>query len=314
MFAQCFPEGSDVHSMLNGLFGWLVGAFCQNFHPVVFQVPFPKFTPADADQTEAELKQMKESGEDGARASGFEVEPRTDEATKPHRWQRNNLAKQSGVPNVHWSKDRAWQVLYPTSNKKGKRTARACRKFSLSKFMEKGLSEAQADAAALEAAKAFRSELVKQGILKEPKPVDPNFTSEVIGVNWHKRDKKWQVRLCSPGKKEIFGGCFTEKAAAEAKALELAKEHGLERQVKAVGKLSELPIFKPKVPYPGVNWRQAEQKWYATCRVNGVKQNFRVKPKDHSEAELEASFHTAVAWRKRREEDQSKADLHQANC
>ena len=38
---------------------------------------------------------------------------------------------------------------------------------------------AEADAAALEAAKAFPAELVKQGVLKEPKPVD-NFTSEVL--------------------------------------------------------------------------------------------------------------------------------------
>ena len=47
---------------------------------------------------------------------------------------------------------------------------------------------------------------------------------------------------------------FTEKAAAEAKALELVEKAGLQRQVKPVATLSELPVFHPKVPYPGVTW------------------------------------------------------------
>ncbi|CAK9001357.1 unnamed protein product [Durusdinium trenchii] len=47
--------------------------------------------------------------------------------------------------------------------------------------MKEGLTETEADIAALEAAKAFQAELVKQGVLEAPKPVDPNFTSEVIG-------------------------------------------------------------------------------------------------------------------------------------
>ena len=270
-----------------------------------FQVPFPKFVHAadgDVDQADAEVKPVEEiSREDGARAAGF------DSATKPNRWRRNNLAKQSGVPGVHWDKKMwAWKVHFPRLDEKGNRQGYTYRAFSLSKFMKQGLSEAQADAAALEAAKAFRSELLKQGILKEPKPVDPNFTSEVIGVSWKKHSKKWRVRLYPTGKKSIEGGYFTEKATAEAKALELAKEHGLERRVKAVGKLSELPIFKPKVPYPGVSWEQRSQKWRAQCTVNGVNRNFKVKPKDHSEEELEASFQKAVAWRKRQEMEKEK--------
>ena len=160
--------------------------------------------------------------------------------------------------------------------------------------------------AALEAAKAFRAELVKQGVLEEPKPVDPNFTSEVPGVCWDKASKKWQV-LLTPNKatkgpnKRIHGGFFTEKAAAESKALELAKLHGLERKVTAVGRFSELPIFGAKVPYPGVTWERRSQKWHARCR------SFRAKPKDHSEAELEASHKKAVVWRKKQEKERVKA-------
>ena len=171
--------------------------------------------------------------------------------------------------------------------------------------MKEGLTEAEADAAALEAAKAFRAELVKQGVLQEPKPVDPNFTSEVPGVTWRKARKKWQVRLNPKGKKSVCGGCFTDKAAAESKALELAKLHGLDRKVTAVGCLSQLPIFEAKVPYPGVTWRQSEQQWHAQCTLNGVNRNFRVKPKDHSEAELQASHKKAVAWKKKQEKEKA---------
>eukprot|EP00913_Durusdinium_trenchii_P034146 g31959.t1 len=156
---------------------------------------------------------------------------------------------------------------------------------------------------------AFRAELVKQGVLKEPKPVDPNFTSEVPGVNWNKRDKKWQVQLGAKAKKRIGGGCFTDKAAAESKALELAKLHGLDRKVTAVGSIADrlagLPVFEAKVPYPGVTWDQGEQQWHAQCQINGKTRHFRVKPKDHSEAELEASHKKAVAWKKKKEKEKA---------
>ena len=241
-------------------------------------------------------------------AAGGEREGMAETTAKPNRFRRNNTAKQSGVPNVKWDPTvRAWKINIPTFDTKGKKSGTTSRNFSLSQFMKQGLSEAEADATALEAAKAFRSELVKKGILKEPKPVDPHFTSEVPGVKWAKASKKWQVVLYPTGKKKkIQGGYFTEKAAAEAKALQLAKEHGLERRVKAVRSFSELPIFKPKVPYPGVTWREAEQQWHATCNVNGVLRNSRVKPKDHSEAELEASFQKAVAWKKKQEKEREK--------
>ena len=260
-----------------------------------------------------EVKPVEEISKEVAKGAATGVEPggMAETSVKPNCLMRNNSAKQSGVPDVTWNNDWAWQIRFPTFDKQGKKNGRACRKFSLSQFMKQGLSEAEADAAALDAAKAFRSELVKQGVLKEPKAVDPNFTSEVVGVRWKKSHKKWYVELApksgTKGPKKIYGGLFTEKAAAEAKALELAKEHGLERRVKAVGTFSELPIFKPKVPYPGVKWEQAEQQWHAQCTVKAANRNFRVKPKDHSEVELEASFQKAVAWRKKQEKENEKA-------
>ena len=229
------------------------------------------------------------------------------EGQKPSRFQRINVAKQSGIPNICWNILCSWEVNFPKVDSKGKRSGRTNRKFSVKNFMGPGISEAQADAAALEAAKAFRAELVEKGILSEPKPRDPNFTSEVLGVRWQKNQQKWRVEITPKGgKKKIHGGVFTEKAAAEAKALELVEKAGLQRQVKPVATLSELPVFHPKVPYPGVTWEQRSQQWHAQCQVAGANRHFRVKPKDHSEAELERSFQVAVAWRRKQEKENQK--------
>ena len=230
------------------------------------------------------------------------------EGLKPSRFQRHNLAKQSGVPGVKWNSTcYSWEVPIPKYDSKGKRKGKTNRVFSVKKFMVNGRSEAEADAAALEAAKAFHAELVRKGILKEPQERDPNFTSDVPGVLWKKREKKWEVNIpLRRSNKRIYGGYFTEKAAAEAEALRLQELHGLQREVKAVSTLSAMPVFEPKVPYSGVSWNQGEQQWHATCSVGGVQRNFRVKPKDHSEAELERSFQVAVAWKKRQEKEREK--------
>ena len=233
--------------------------------------------------------------------------PPPSEEQKPNKFTRNNIAKQSGVAGVLWNRSVfVWEVQIPKFDSKGKRMGKTNRVFSVKKFLGPGISEAQADAAALEAAKAFRAELVEKGILSEPKQKDPNFTSEVPGVRWDKRRQKWRVEITKRGSQEkIYGGCFTAKAAAEAQALELREKDGLQRQVKPVATLANryagLPVFRPKVPYPRVHWNQAEQQWHACCSVGGSTRNFRVKPKDHSEAELERSFQVAVAWKKKQE-------------
>eukprot|EP00438_Fugacium_kawagutii_P004312 Skav229420 [mRNA] locus=scaffold2297:196541:197494:+ [translate_table: standard] len=228
---------------------------------------------------------------------------------KPTKFQRHNSAKQSGIPNIGWKNSlQSWEVGFPTFDSKGKKIGRTGRKFAVKMFLVPGRSEAEADAAALQAAKAFRAQLVQQGVLSEPKPHDPNFTSEVPGVQWAKASQKWRVEIRHKGgKKKISGGLFTEKAAAEAKALELQEQHGLQRQVTAASTLVDLPVFTPKVPYPGVMWSQGEQQWRAQCTVDDINRQFRIKPKDHSEEELERSFKVAVAWRKKQEKERGKA-------
>jgi hypothetical protein len=125
----------------------------------------------------------------------------------------------------------------------------------------------------------------------------------VLGVCWSKSHKKWEVQVSPNKRNRIWGGRFTEKAAAEAKARELREKHGLQLQVKPVPTLANLPVFRPKVPYPGVKWNVREQQWRARCQVGGAQRHFRVKPKDHSEVELERSFNAAVRWRKKHEKE-----------
>ena len=234
-------------------------------------------------------------------------------AQAPSTIMRHNVAKQSGVPGVNWNGSMwAWEVRCPKLDARGKIIGRGGRVFSVSSFIEQGFTEDEADAAALEAAKAFRAELVRQGLLKEPKAKDPQFTSDVVGVTWNKALKKWRVELSlkkrkgKEAKKKFHGGYFAEKAAAEAKALELAAVHGLRSSVMPVGRFEELREVQPKVPYPGVKWRTAEQLWCAQIQMAGHKRMFRAKPKTCSEAELERSFQEAVAWRKKQEKEKEK--------
>ena len=261
-----------------------------------------------------ELKPKDAIGREAASAASHaELPLACAEGPKPTSFKRHNLVKQSGVQNLRWNAQcQGWSVDFPTYNQQGRKSGTTCRKFSVKKFMVNGRSEAEADAAALEAAKAFHAELVRKGILQERKDRDPNFTSEVPGVKWNKQSKKWWVQIWlkksnpKEPKKAIHGGYFIEKAAAEAEALRLQELHGLQRQVKAVSTLSALPVFEPKVPYAGVTWEQRSQQWHAKCKVGDVQRNFYRKPTDHSEAELERSFQVAVAWRKGQEKEKEK--------
>ena len=232
------------------------------------------------------------------------AEPLAMSSQTPSKIMRYKLAKQSGVPGVNWNGSMwSWEVKCSKLGDKEKVVGRINRSFSISSFMKQGLAEDEADAAALEAAKAFRADLIRQGVVKDK---DPQFTSDVAGVTWRKAFKKWVVQLSLKGGERISGGLFAEKAAAEAKALELAEAHGLQRSVKAAGRFEELREVQPKVRYPGVTWEVRSQQWHAQIQFAGSNRNFTKKPKDFSENELERSFQEAVAWRKEQEKEREK--------
>ena len=132
-----------------------------------------------AEQVKPSDEKIKEEAPIAVAAA--ENPPPTCEEQKPARFMKKNLAKQSGIPNIRWNILCAWEVKFPKVDSKGKRSGWTNRKFSVKKFMGPGISEAQADAAALEAAKAFRAELVEKGILREPKPPGPQLHQRSAG-------------------------------------------------------------------------------------------------------------------------------------
>ena len=225
-------------------------------------------------------------------------------AVKPAKVLAKQQEKQSGVPGISWQISRfCWQLRWTEKDKKGG-SARHIQNFTISSFMKQGLNEVEAEAAALEAAKAFRADLVARGRIKE-KLRDESLTSDVPGVKFEKASKKWRVVIPKPGGGRIQGGYFTEKAEAEARATELRELHGLQRTVKRCAARAELPVFQPKVPFPGVGWHTRSQCWQADTGGRNRKQR-TFKPLDHSELELEKAFATAVAWlKKQRKESQA---------
>ena len=135
------------------------------------------------------------------------------------------LERQSGIQNISWYvKDASWKCKRSYTHG-GVRKATA-RYFPISKFLEQGLGEEAAVEAALQEAKAYRKELVRQGKLKPPKPKPPRST--VRGVVFHKGHQKWQVRLYHPiTKKALNSGTFSVMAEAEVKARQMARQLGV---------------------------------------------------------------------------------------
>ena len=126
---------------------------------------------------------------------------------QPAKLARYRLAKQSGVRHIWWDNPAfAWKVRFRKVDSKGGFVSWSTRNFAVKQFMSPGRTGAEADAAALEAAKAFRAELVELAELVK----DPDLTSEVPGVSWSKKEEKWRVQI-GKSTKFIQGGCFTRR-------------------------------------------------------------------------------------------------------
>lgn len=118
-------------------------------------------------------------------------------ATCPRKRFRQN-PKQSGIQNISWQERvGGWRVTYvnPATQRW------AGRHFVVRRFMSDDRSFEQADEAALQAAIAFRADLVAQGILKEAVAKKaPIYRSEIRGVSWQQREMRWQVKFCIGGR------------------------------------------------------------------------------------------------------------------
>ncbi|CAE7813923.1 ADARB1 [Symbiodinium sp. CCMP2456] len=241
---------------------------------------------------------VPEPGEPSSRA-----EPRAEEGQVVTKCFRG-LERQSGIQGICWHRAKAcWRVQWSVPSKPNQQ-----RHFPISKHLKLGLSEAEADEAALQEAKAFRQELVRLGKLKPPKTVtEKDSGSTVRGICYDKSSGAFRVRITDPStNKKVHGGYFKVKEEAEARARELAKELGLQEELVPVKPLSELPNFEPLGPQKNIKWNLGEQAWKAQCNVSGRKRCMRFRPKDFSAKELEKSWKQAVAWRKQQEKERAQ--------
>ncbi|OLQ13390.1 hypothetical protein AK812_SmicGene2588 [Symbiodinium microadriaticum] len=136
---------------------------------------------------------------------------------------RTRQERQSGIQNICWQGQKmGWQCQI--GSRQG--TVRKARLFPITKFLEQGLGEEAAVEAALQEAKVYREELVREGKLKPPTPKAPSST--VRGVVFDKTYQKWRVHLYHPvDKKKVSGGFFASREEAEVKAREMARQYGV---------------------------------------------------------------------------------------
>ena len=232
--------------------------------------------------------------------SSSRAEPEGQVVTRKFR----GLERQSGIQGISWRAAKIeWRVQWWEGNSR-----KGC-SFPISKHMKLGLSGEEASEAALQEAKAFREELVRQGKLKPPKPVTEKASGSTMrGILYKKCSGVYQVQMRDPStRKKVFGGTFKVKEEAEARARELARELGLQEEVVPVKPLSEIPHFEPLGPEKGIRWVPAEQAWRARCSVPGKSTEIRFRPKDFSAKEVEKAWKQAVTWRKQQEKEREQA-------
>ena len=221
-----------------------------------------------------------------------------------------SLTRQSGIQNISWNRFAfCWRVR---TEKTGKKVQEY---FPIRPFLQQGLGEEEAVAAALQEAKAQRKVLESAGVLKPPKlHSQQGKHSSVKGVRFRKLDSKWVLVFEDPRtKKTTFHGSFATQEDAEAKARTVAKKQGireLEGKVVPVKKLSELKHFAPLGPQLEVKWSLGYQCWRATFQMAGKQRLKRCRPKDFSEKEVKKAWKRAVTWRKRQEKERDQATKH----
>ena len=55
-------------------------------------------------------------------------------------------------------------------------------------------------------------------------------TSQYKGVYWHRKNRKWTVRICPKGQKQKYGGMFEDELDAAKKVNQLCEEFGIPAQ------------------------------------------------------------------------------------
>ncbi|CAK0872766.1 unnamed protein product [Prorocentrum cordatum] len=226
------------------------------------------------------------------------------------------VAKQSGVPGVCWSVTKqGWKVSW----QEGHKGRAKC--FPAARYQQPGRGPEAAEAAALQAAVAFRRELERAGQARAPKAAERR--SGVPGVFWESSGRAWRVQLKSvsaSGKQtRIQGGSFrpkddTPEEVERARLLAVARLRELEREQGRAVEVREgaaAPRVQRQSGVQGVSWRARDSTWvtrykkrHGSDKGRLIRSTFR--PKDDSAEEVERARLAAVEeLQKLREEDRA---------
>ena len=228
-------------------------------------------------------------------------------------------AKQSGVPGVAWGRAvQAWVVKWYESAQGAKRRKKT---FPLATFQQPGQGPEAAEAAALQAAVAFRRELERTGQAKAPKKLERQ--SGVSGVVWQTSSRSWIARLqytdADGKRKNIYGGIFTPKddtpeEVERARLLAVERLRELEREQGRAVEVREgaaAPRVERQSGVQGICWHIQKGAWqWNFVPRNGPDKGRRKRPcfqpKDDSPEEVERARLAAVeALQKFKEEDRA---------
>ena len=113
------------------------------------------------------------------------------EGPKPSRFQRHNLVKQSGVPGVKWNRTCfAWEVQSRSTIPKVREKARQIECFPSRSSWSMGALRQRLTRPLWRLPRPSVPSWCARAFVKEPKERDPNFTSDVPGVLWSKREQE----------------------------------------------------------------------------------------------------------------------------
>ena len=239
------------------------------------------------------------------------------------------------MSHIYWDQSKyAWILKWRSS----KDSSDSRQIFSVQRYKADGLTEKEADQAALDAAKTVRLDLVERKIIipggfqQGPRSPGVGLESEkkstVPGVTWCKSKSAWRVRLRrtipgSNGKERYMdGGYFRPvssnpadiveaRSRAEARQAELCLEHGIQHT--SIERKDATQFVKHHSSVNGVSWNAAECVWRAQIRINKKQVGKRFRPLDDSEANIVRSRVEAEAWvqdmqqKSRKEEEKTTA-------
>lgn len=208
--------------------------------------------------------------------------------------------KRSGVTNILWYENHGcWAVRFrdPVRGK------HAGKQFSVRKYMKTGCTFEEADAAALQAAVAFRAELVQQGLLKGVKEAaaDCSGTPDLS----RKRSRRcWAANILIRGYRKCRlksePAPETDEACTNAEQQRPTREH--ECGLSLVHVQVKVKIEKQGRGVKGISWHHWDESWHADICVmdtTGMSRRFQrvFRPEDSSLEAIDRAHLEAVMWR-----------------